>query len=120
MPGPASDSRPRVARTLSIRSRHEKTSFRRRVSSTLCPWNLRTIRCAPRIAARRHGGVPCDSRKNTSTPTGFEVTSKRRRGFPSETRVKRGKRVVGGYKELSEKLGRNDPCPCLSGRRFQE
>jgi SEC-C motif len=51
---------------------------------------------------------------------GNEVTSKRRKGFPSETQVKRGTRVVGGCKELSEKLGRNDPCPCLSGRRFQE
>jgi len=58
--------------------------------------------------------------KSTSTPSAFEVTSKRRKGFPSETRVKRGTRVVGGYKELREKLGRNDPCPCLSGRRFQE
>jgi len=27
---------------------------------------------------------------------------------------------VGGYKELREKLGRNDLCPCFSGRRFQE
>ncbi|MGO9590695.1 MAG: SEC-C metal-binding domain-containing protein [Candidatus Acidiferrales bacterium] len=25
-----------------------------------------------------------------------------------------------GEKELVEKLGRNDPCPCGSGRRFQE
>ncbi|HEY0158122.1 MAG TPA: SEC-C metal-binding domain-containing protein [Thermoanaerobaculia bacterium] len=25
-----------------------------------------------------------------------------------------------GDKELLEKLGRNDPCPCGSGRRFQE
>ncbi|HET9364318.1 MAG TPA: SEC-C metal-binding domain-containing protein [Candidatus Angelobacter sp.] len=23
-------------------------------------------------------------------------------------------------KDLQEKLGRNDPCPCGSGRRFQE
>jgi uncharacterized protein YecA (UPF0149 family) len=45
--------------------------------------------------------------------------SKRRKGFPSETRVKRGRRVVGGQKELLEKLGRNDLCPCGSGRRFQ-
>jgi hypothetical protein len=29
-------------------------------------------------------------------------------------------RVVHGDKELFEKLGRNDPCPCSSGRRFQE
>jgi hypothetical protein len=51
----------------------------------------------------------------------FEVTSKRRRGFPSETRVKRGLRFVrGGEKELVEKLGRNDPCPCGSGMSFQE
>lgn len=50
----------------------------------------------------------------------FERTSKRRKGFPSETRVKRGLRFVrGGQKELVEKLGRNDPCPCGSGKRFQ-
>ena len=49
----------------------------------------------------------------------FEVTSKRRKGFPSETRVKRGNRVVRGSKELVEKLGRNDPCPCGSGSSFQ-
>jgi uncharacterized protein YecA (UPF0149 family) len=45
--------------------------------------------------------------------------SKRRRGFPSETKVKRGRRVVHGDKELTEKLGRNDLCPCGSGRRFK-
>jgi len=65
------------------------------------------------------GGVPCESRRNTSRPSAFEVTRKRRKGFPSESRVKRGYRVVGGHKELLEKLGRNDPCPCGSGRRFQ-
>jgi len=47
------------------------------------------------------------------------VTSKRRKGFPSETGVKRGDRVVGGTKELTEKLGRNDPCPCGSAKSFQ-
>ena len=30
--------------------------------------------------------------------------SKRRKGFPSETQVKRGRRIVHGDKELSEKL----------------
>ncbi|MEZ4782671.1 MAG: SEC-C metal-binding domain-containing protein [Candidatus Kapaibacterium sp.] len=45
--------------------------------------------------------------------------SKRRKGFPSETKVKRGVRIVHGEKELTEKLGRNDLCPCNSGRRFQ-
>ncbi|UOO99723.1 SEC-C metal-binding domain-containing protein [Snodgrassella alvi] len=49
----------------------------------------------------------------------FEPTSKRRRGFPSETNVKRGLiRTVHGDKVLHEKLGRNDPCPCNSGRSF--
>jgi len=57
---------------------------------------------------------------NASTSsTAFEHTSKRRKGYPSETRVKRGFRVVHGNKELIEKLGRNDLCPCGSGRRFQ-
>ncbi|MEZ6241929.1 MAG: SEC-C metal-binding domain-containing protein [Phycisphaerales bacterium] len=43
--------------------------------------------------------------------------------FNSETAVKRGDRAVHtplGDKELLEKLGRNDPCPCGSGKRFQE
>jgi hypothetical protein len=65
------------------------------------------------------GGVPCARTNTTSKPTAFEVTSKRRRGFPSETHVKRGERIVGGRKELLEELGRNDPCICGSGRRFQ-
>ncbi len=52
---------------------------------------------------------------------------KRRRGFPSETRVKRGERGVHRtispgktvFKDFLEKLGRRDPCPCGSGKRFQ-
>ena len=48
----------------------------------------------------------------------FEITSKRRKGFPSETQVKRGLRIVHGDKELREKLGRDDLCPCGSGRNF--
>ena len=55
----------------------------------------------------------------TTTSRAFERTSKRRKGFPSETHVKRGRRVVHGCVELEEKLGRNDLCPCGSGRRFQ-
>ena len=34
--------------------------------------------------------------------------------------MKRGLRIVHGDKELVEKLGRNDPCPCRSGKRLQE
>jgi hypothetical protein len=33
--------------------------------------------------------------------------------------VKRGDRIIGNGKELIERLGRNDPCPCGSERRFQ-
>ena len=67
------------------------------------------------------GGVPCVTNSiSTLTSPAFERTSKRRRGFPSETHVKRGTRVIHGDKELLEKLGRNDPCPCGSNKRFQK
>ena len=46
--------------------------------------------------------------------------SKRRKGYASETKVKRGIRIVHGEKELTEKLGRNDLCPCGSGKRFKK
>jgi hypothetical protein len=49
----------------------------------------------------------------------FERSSKRRTSYPSETRVKRGDRVVHGSIELVEKLGRNGLCVCGSRRRFQ-
>jgi uncharacterized protein YchJ len=62
---------------------------------------------------------PCPRYTPLKSLTVFERTSKRRRGFPSETHVKRGQRIVHGDKELIEKTGRNDPCPCGSGRRFQ-
>ncbi|MDG4549199.1 MAG: SEC-C metal-binding domain-containing protein [Candidatus Contendobacter sp.] len=64
--------------------------------------------------------MPWTKKISTLITSGFEATSKRKRGFPSETRVKRGERAVKGDKELLERLGRNDPCPCQSGRRFQE
>ena len=67
------------------------------------------------------GGLPCDMTTNSVTASpAFIPSSKRRKGYPSETRVKRGARCVHGDKELLEKLGRLDPCPCGSGRRFQE
>jgi uncharacterized protein YecA (UPF0149 family) len=46
--------------------------------------------------------------------------SKRRKGYPSEKQVKAGVQIVRGDKELTEKLGRNDLCPCGSGKCFQE
>jgi hypothetical protein len=63
------------------------------------------------------GGAPCDT--NLLKTPFFEPMSKRRRGYPSETRVKIGVRVVHGDKLLEEKLGRNDLCPCGSGQRFK-
>ena len=41
-------------------------------------------------------------------------------GSLPEARGKKGTRIVGGFKELVEKLGCSDPCPSGSGRRFQE
>src|SRR3546814_7261783 len=65
------------------------------------------------------GGRQCHASTMT-TSLAFEVTSKRRKGFPSETRVKRGLRFVrGGEKEMVEKPGRRDPCSCGSGKSFQ-
>jgi len=58
------------------------------------------------------------NRIHESEQSNFEITSKRRKGFPSETQVKRGIRIVHGNKDLLEKLGRNDLCPCGSGRGF--
>ena len=62
------------------------------------------------------------TRTSATSPTSrpFEVTSKRRKPYPSETRVKRGVRIVHGDVEPQEKLGRNDLCVCGSERRFQE
>lgn len=40
-------------------------------------------------------------------------------GYPSETKVRCGLRVVHGDKELAEMLDRNDLCPCESGQRLQ-
>lgn len=68
------------------------------------------------------GGGSCDilTMKISSKIPFFEPMSKRRRGYPSETRVKRGVRIVHGDKMLEEKLGRNDLCPCGSGKRFKK
>jgi hypothetical protein len=66
-----------------------------------------------------NGGVSCASIAISTISPAFDITRKRRKSFPSETQVKRGRRFVHGDVELVEKLGRNDLCPCGSGRRFQ-
>jgi hypothetical protein len=64
--------------------------------------------------------LPCPSIAISTPCPAFERTAKRRKSFPSETAVKRGRRFIkGGEIELTEKLGRNDLCPCGSGLRFQ-
>jgi hypothetical protein len=63
------------------------------------------------------GGVPCATKSTTNSF--FEPMSKRRRGYPSETNVRIGVRIVHCDKLLEEKLGRSDLCPCGSGRRFK-
>jgi hypothetical protein len=68
--------------------------------------------------SRKSGGRSCET-INSTTKRAFERSSKRRKGYPSETRVRKGPRIVHGEKELVEKLGRNDLCPCGSARRFQ-
>ena len=81
-------------------------------------------RCAT-FSCISSGGVPCEiesiinTNRTTMKDHFFETMSKRRRGYPSETQVKRGVRIVHGSKLLEEKLGRNDLCPCGSGRRFK-
>jgi uncharacterized protein YecA (UPF0149 family) len=46
--------------------------------------------------------------------------SKRRKGYPSERKVKSGVRIVHCEKQLEEKLGRNDLCPCGSAKPFKK
>ncbi len=70
------------------------------------------------IFSKQAGGMSCETNISTNN-TAFERSSKRRKGYPSETKVKKGHRVVHGEKDLVEKLGRNDLCPCGSSRRFQ-
>jgi hypothetical protein len=89
--------------------------FRRVATCAICDSKASRRQAVPRI----DGGVSCASIAISKTSPAFSVTRKRRKSFPSETQVKRGRRFVHGDVELFEKLGRNDLCPCGSGRRFQ-
>src|ERR1700748_3108823 len=80
--------------------------------------NVLARRCGNRPCLNRWR-MPCASIAISKTSPAFSVTRKRRKSFPSETQVRRGRRFVHGDVELAEKLGRNDLCPCGSGRRFQ-
>ncbi|WP_379548333.1 SEC-C metal-binding domain-containing protein [Qipengyuania sp. DSG2-2] len=83
-----------------------------------------TTHLLPKGALPKHRRRSCQSITITTRSRPFERISKRRKGFPSETRVKRSRKghlrtIRGGEIELVEKLGRNDPCPCGSGKSFQ-
>ena len=57
------------------------------------------------MQSRQKGEVSSWQSENfTPSYTPFERSSKRRYGFPSETQVKRGARVVHGEKELAETI----------------
>jgi hypothetical protein len=100
-------------------------------NASVAKWysNSRVVPCPSAISSRHvqrcstatlnHGGRMANHILD-SKDSNFEITRKRRKGFPSETRVKRGERIVHGTKQLFEKLGRKDLCPCGSGRSFQE
>ena len=83
-----------------------------------CPSFFRRVEWRDNSTATLNHGDRMANNTHDWEESNFEITSKRRKGFPSETQVKRGVRVVHGNKELSEKLGRNDLCPCGSGHRF--
>src|SRR5262245_15640248 len=82
-----------------------------------CPSSFHRRACGDVQPQPQPGGRMANQMDGTEK-SNFEITSKRRKGFPSETQVKRGVRIVRGNKELFEKLGRNDLCPCGSGRSF--
>ena len=106
----------RPRRSLDTSGRRARVS---RILPTLSPEARHSARMRAFLFLFFHfGGASCKRSSKKARP--FEVTSKRRKGFPSETQVKRGLRIVGGHKELVEKLGRNDPCPCGSTRRFKQ
>ncbi|MGX4806992.1 SEC-C metal-binding domain-containing protein [Bradyrhizobium guangdongense] len=111
------------------RSRRSSSNRPRRPGRASCrPAGAASSRAPDIVIVKRGGNRPrfpnrwrasCASPAISKTSPAFSVTRKRRKSFPSETHVKRGARVVHGDVELSEKLGRNDLCPCGSGRRFQ-
>jgi hypothetical protein len=64
--------------------------------------------------------APTMARKHREDEVSFRAHEQAASRFPSETQVKRDERAAkGGEKELVEKLGANDLCPCGSRRRFQ-
>jgi SEC-C motif-containing protein len=106
--------------TLRARTRNLLTAIVNSPVTTFSPQPARAIRPLSKIAALAiHGGVSCASSMNLKTSPAFSITRKRRNSYPSETQVRRGRRFVHGDVELFERLGRNDLCPCGSGRRFQ-
>ena len=59
-----------------------------RAASTGGLRKVRALGCAARHSGGT-GGVPCTNTNTTSKSSAFEVTGKRRKGFPTEARLKR-------------------------------
>lgn len=93
-----------------LRLGHNAAWAIKRIAEFLSHAYTATARGSPRDATRggavwyRGGPTPRNS-------PAFEVTSKRRKGFPSETHVKRGFRIVGGRKELIREARPRGPLP---------
>lgn len=92
------------------------TGMRTRFAFSVQSWSQ--VQCGVLGFEALPRGGSCESRTNSSNSTAFQISSKRRKGYPSETHVKSGDRVGCGKKELIEKLARHDLCPCGPGRRF--
>ena len=101
-----------------LRFYHVRTNSRPSVEIFIAVF-LRPAGCNSAAQPNDQGGLSCASTMMSISSPAFETSSKRRKSFPSETHVKRGHRFVHGNVQLIEKLGRNDLCPCASGRKFQ-
>ncbi|WP_367182917.1 SEC-C metal-binding domain-containing protein [Sphingomonas bacterium] len=104
---------------MDVRSDPRLHFYQRGLSELARPCTGGLLTASNRNQRLSNGRLSCRALTISPTCPAFEVSSKRRKGYPSETNVKRGIRFVHGDKELVEKLGRNDPCPCGSTRRFQ-
>src|SRR5262249_43825248 len=115
------DRRPAISGRRALVRRGGFTSCHTASANSACdaPQRLIYLRRGRERPFNFYGGSPCASIGISTTSPAFSITRKRRKSFPSETQVRRGDRVVHGNVELTEKLGRNDLCPCGSGHRFQ-
>ena len=73
---------------------------------------------APRVVQVDRAGPLLADLRDGNRPACLPVLSHHTTQVPRLAQMKRGVRIIHGNKELFEKLGRNDLCPCGSGRSF--